>query len=137
MKTKNMLYKATEFKNIREIIQNTIKNYPNNNAFIIKNKPGTNEKYTNITYKEFGLDIDSLGSSLMKRGLKGKRIAIIAPNRYEWMVSYFATLNGVGIVVPLDKGLPDKEIEFLLAVGKGVFTHGFTTVDILTIHEGL
>ena len=114
MKPKNMLYKATEFKNLREVIQNTIKNYPNNNAFIIKNKPGTNQKYTNITYTQFGLDIDSLGSSLINRGLKGKRIAVIAPNRYEWMVSYLATVNGVGIVVPLDKGLPDKEIESLL-----------------------
>lgn len=114
MKSKNMLYKATEYKNLREVIKNAIEKYSDNNAFIIKNKQGTNKKYTNITYKQFGLDIDSLGSSLIKRGLKGKRIAIISPNRYEWIVSYLATVNGTGIVVPLDKGLPEKEIESLL-----------------------
>ena len=114
MKSKNMLYEAKEFKNLREIIQNSIEKYSDNNAFIIKNKQGSSKKYTNITYKQFGLDIDSLGSSLVKRGLKGKRIAVISPNRYEWMVSYLATINGTGIVVPLDKGLPDKEIESLL-----------------------
>lgn len=114
MKAKNKLYEAKGFKNLREIIQNSIEKYSDNNAFIIKNKQGSNKKYTNITYKQFGLDIDSLGSSLIKRGLKGKRVAIISPNRYEWMVSYLATVNGTGIVVPLDKGLPDKEIESLL-----------------------
>jgi len=114
MKSKNMLYKATEHKNLRDVIKNAIEKYSDNNAFIIKNKQGTNKKYTNITYKQFGLDIDSLGSSLIKRGLKGKRIAIISPNRYEWIVSYLATVNGTGIVVPLDKGLPEKEIESLL-----------------------
>lgn len=114
MKSKNMLYEAKEFKNLREIIQNSIEKYSDNNAFIIKNKQGSSKKYTNITYKQFGLDIDSLGSSLVKRGLKGKRIAVISPNRYEWMVSYLATINGTGIVVPLDKGLQDKEIESLL-----------------------
>ena len=114
MKSKNMLYIAKEFSNLREVIQNSIEKYPDNNAFIIKNKQGSNQKYTNITYTQFGLDIDSLGSSLIKRGLKGKRIAIISPNRYEWIVSYLATMNGTGIVVPLDKGLPNKEIESLL-----------------------
>lgn len=114
MKSKNMLYEAKEFKNIREVIQNAIKKYSCNNAFIIKNKEGSNQKYTNITYKQFGFDIDCLGSSLIKRKLKGKRIAIISPNRYEWIVSYLATVNGTGVVVPLDKGLPDKEIESLL-----------------------
>ncbi len=114
MKSKNMLYEAKEFKNIREIIQNAIEKYPYNNAFIIKNKAGAKEKYTNITYKQFGLDIDSLGSSLIKMGLKGKRIAVISPNRYEWIVSYLAIVNGTGVVVPLDKGLPNKEIESLM-----------------------
>lgn len=114
MKSKNMLYEAKEFKNLREIIKNSVEKYQYNNAFIIKNKQGSKEKYTEITYSQFGLDIDSLGSSLVKRGLKGKRIAVISPNRYEWMVSYLATINGTGIVVPLDKGLPNKEIESLL-----------------------
>ena len=118
MKSKNMLYKATEFKNLKELFKNKIEKYSENIAFIIKNRAGSNQKYTNITYKEFGLDIDSLGSSLIKRGLKGKRVAVIAPNRYEWIVSYLATINGVGIVVPLDKGLPNSEIESLLQRSK-------------------
>ena len=118
MKSKNMLYKATEFKNLKELFKNKIEKYADNNAFIVKNRAGSNQKYTKITYKEFGVDIDALGSSLIKKGLKGKRVAVIAPNRYEWIVSYLATVNGVGIVVPLDKGLPNSEIESLLQRSK-------------------
>lgn len=118
MKSKNELYKAKEFYNIREIFKNTVKEYPSNNAFIIKNKENSKQKYTNITYKEFDEEIDALGTSLVNKGLKGKRIAVISPNRYEWVLSYLAVLNGTGIVVPLDKGLPEKEIESLLIRSK-------------------
>lgn len=118
MKPKNKLYPAKEFYTIREIIKDAVKKYASNTAFIIKNKAGSNEKYTKITYKQFDEEIDALGTALIKRGLKGKRIAIISPNRYEWALSYFATVNGTGIVVPLDKGLPEKEIESLLQRSK-------------------
>ncbi len=47
-------------------------------------------------------------------GLKGKRIALISENRYEWEVAYLAVCCGTGIVVPLDKALPANEIEGLI-----------------------
>lgn len=37
---------------------------------------------------------------------------------YEWCVSYLAVVNGLGIVVPLDKGLPEEEIETSLKRSK-------------------
>lgn len=47
-------------------------------------------------------------------GLKDKRIAVIGENCYEWCVSYLAIVAGTGVVVPLDKSLPDNEIESLI-----------------------
>lgn len=114
MNLKNKIYNVKEFKNIREIMNNSIEKYPENKAFIIKNKDKNKEKYTNITYREFGEQINSFGSALINRGLKNKHIAVISPNRYEWALTYYAVLNGTGILVPLDKGLPDSEIESLL-----------------------
>ena len=114
MNLKNKIYDVKEFKNIREIMNNSIEKYPENKAFIIKNKDKNKEKYTNITYREFGEQINSFGSALINRGLKNKHIAVISPNRYEWALTYYAVLNGTGILVPLDKGLPDSEIESLL-----------------------
>ena len=114
MDSKNKIYDVKEFKNIREIINNSIEKYPENKAFIIKNKDKNKDKYTNVTYREFGEQINALGSALINKGLKNKHIAVISPNRYEWALTYYAVLNGTGILVPLDKGLPDSEIESLL-----------------------
>lgn len=46
--------------------------------------------------------------------MKGKRIAVIGENRYEWGLSYLAVTCGTGIVVPLDKSLPENEIKNLI-----------------------
>ena len=95
MKTYNKIYEAKEFKNIREVIDNSVNLYPNNKAFIIKEKEGKNVKYKNITYKEFQNQINCFGTALIDLGLKDKRVAIIAKNRYEWALTYVTVLNGV------------------------------------------
>lgn len=105
------LYNAKEFGNIREVIKNAVKEHPDNNAFILKETNGKDVEYKNITYTKFDKQIDCLGTALVSKGLKGKRIAVIGKNCYEWIVSYLAVVNGTGTVVPLDKGLPEKEIE--------------------------
>ena len=118
MKAYRKLYDAEKFDTIRDYINSAIKKYPNNNAFIIKNKNGKEISYTNVTYTMFGNDLKAFGTSLINRGLEGKKIAIIGKNRYEWILSFVATLCGVGITVPLDKGLPAQEIELSLKRAK-------------------
>lgn len=113
-KSKNDLFDAVEFDDIRGVVKNVIAKYPDNNAFIIKKKQGKDVEYENITYKRFGEEIDALGTALIDLGLKGKRVAVIGQNRYEWALGYLAVVNGTGVVVPLDKGLPEGEIESLL-----------------------
>ena len=105
------IYEKTNFKDIREAIKHGINKYSDCIAFTIKQKENKNVTYTNITYKQLGEEIDCLGTGLIKLGLKDKRIAIIGPNSYEWALSYISILFGVGVVVPLDKGLPAQEIE--------------------------
>ena len=114
MKENEVLFEAKEFENVREIVKSSCSKYPQNNAFIIKNKNGNEITYTNITYEMLENEIKSLGAALCSIGLHNKRIAIIAKNRYEWCLTYITTLCGVGIVVPLDKSLPKGEIESLL-----------------------
>ncbi len=110
MKAYRKLYEAEKFDTIREYISNGIKKYPNNNAFILKHKNGKEVSYTNITYTKFGENIKAFGTALINHGLENKRIAIIGKNRYEWAIAFVSTLCGVGITVPLDKGLPEQEI---------------------------
>ena len=71
------------------------------------------EDYTPITYKETLADVNALGTALLSRGLKGKKIGVIGENSYFWAVSYLAVACGVGVVVPLDKELSAAELEQL------------------------
>ena len=115
MKAIRKLYNPERRDTIRDYINHAVEKYPNNISFIIKNKIGKEVSYKNISYKDFGDDLKFLGTSLIELGLENKRIAIIGKNRYEWALSYFSVLNGVGITVPLDKGLPEQEIESSLS----------------------
>lgn len=109
------IYNVERYKDIREILKNAVEKYSDNTAFIIKEKIQKDVIYKNITFKEFYNDINNLGTALINKNLKDKKIAIIGKNRYEWCLSYLAVINGLGTVVPLDKGLPEKEIEYLLS----------------------
>ena len=51
---------------------------------------------------------------LKELGLKNKKIAVIGENSYRWFVTYMAVVCGVGVIVPLDKELPQNEILNLL-----------------------
>ena len=128
---KNKLYDATEFENIRDILNNAIAKYPSNIAFTIKNKENKEVKYRDITYKEFGDEINYLGTAFLRLGFKGKNVAVISKNRYEWALTYYAVLDGVGRIIPLDKGLPEQEIELSLIRSKAdviVFEESYTDI---------
>lgn len=47
-------------------------------------------------------------------GLQGKKIAVIGNNRYEWCTTYLAATTGGMIIVPLDKALPQNELQSLI-----------------------
>ena len=73
------------------------------------------EGFKGITYGQFGEDVMNLGEGLSKAfKLKGEKIMIIGETTYQWYVSYTACLCGSGIAVPLDKELPDNELENII-----------------------
>lgn len=103
-------YTQTHYKTIKEIFQRSIVEYADSPCILEKFK--SKEEFTTITFKEFGKDVCSLGTGLIEKfNLKNSRIIIIGENTYHWYVSYMAMLCGVGIAVPVDKELPENEIE--------------------------
>ena len=112
------IYDAEKFDNIRDIMANAVKLYPNNVAFKIKHKNGKEVSYTDITYSEFQKEINEFGAGLMAMGYKDKRVAVIGKNSYPWALTYCTVLGGLGVLVPLDKGLPEAEIELSLKRSK-------------------
>ena len=112
------LFNPKEFNNIKEIICNSAKEYNSGTAFTIKNKEGDKTTYTDISYTQFLNDINALGTAFYNLGLKGKRIAIIGKNRYEWILSHLANQFGSIVSVPLDKDLQLEELESSLIRSK-------------------
>lgn len=105
------IFDAKEFKNIKEIIYNSSNKYNDSTAFVIKHQEKKNVSYENISYARLLKDINKLGTALYNIGLKGKRIAIIGKNRYEWVIGHLANLLGGIVSVPLDKDLQYEELE--------------------------
>ena len=116
-KSKRKLYEGEVLNNYRELVNRYKTRYANNIAFEYK-KDVHDEEPIKITYAQFAKDIEYLGSGLLTLELKNKRVAIIAPNRYEWCVSYLAVGTAGLTVVPLDKSLPNNEIESLIVRSK-------------------
>ena len=113
-----ILRQATKFENIKEIIYNSVKMYPNHVAFVTKIIKEKGVTYKNTTYKKMLDEINALGSALYKLGLKGKRIAICGRNRYEWALTHLSCLLGGMCSVPLDKELQVDELEDSLVRSK-------------------
>ena len=111
MKMKKLVVDAKNFNNVKEIIYNSAECYGEQTAFVIKHKNGKEIEYENVTYKRFLEDINKLGTAFFNMNFKGKRIAIIGKNRYEWVLTHFACLLGGIVSVPLDKDLQYEELE--------------------------
>lgn len=101
--------------NYRELIENSNNLYGNNVAYKYKKDYTAKQpEYIEKTYSQTVNDIKAFSTALLNLGLRGKKVVVIGGNRYEWCVSYLAVTCGDMVIVPLDKALPDNEIETLV-----------------------
>jgi len=101
-----------EMVTLKDLLKGSAKLYPDNAAFWVKKKRGS--EYLPINYTLLDHDVDSIGTMLYELGLKGKPVAIMGQGCYEWIVTYLAVMNGSCISVPIDKELSGPEIDNLL-----------------------
>ena len=106
------IHECMKFTDLRDMLEKSGEAYGDRPAYIFKTEQ--EGVFKEISHKEFRNDIKALGTKLVNMGLKDKRIAVISENRYEWGIVYLAVVTGTGIIVPLDKSLPDNEIENLI-----------------------
>ncbi len=102
------------YRDFRELLTGCAERFGDDTAFQIKTGKETKNaaaQYRTRSFVELRRDVDALGTAFLKRGMLGKRLAIIGKNRYEWILGYWAHLCGLGIVVPLDKDLPLEELQ--------------------------
>ena len=105
------LKQCIEVNDLKDMLKKTGEIYGDRPAYKIRI---AENNYKVFTHKEVREMIDGLGTALIDLGLKGKRIAVIGENRYEWEIAYLAIVCGTGIVVPLDRSLPENELKKLV-----------------------
>lgn len=108
-------YDVRKIRDIKDLVNSSAEIYQNKAAYLVKNSM---REYEEVSFNQAKKNMDELGTALINLGLKGEKIAVIGENRYEWAISYLAVICGTGIVVPLDRMLPENEIESCLKRGE-------------------
>ncbi|MBR5315429.1 MAG: AMP-binding protein [Firmicutes bacterium] len=113
-------YAERRFANIRELVSVTCDTFKEKTAFQIRDgKDG----YRYITFSQFGNQFYNLATYFLNQGYKGKRIAVVGKNSYQWALSYVAATT-VGCVVPLDKEIHESDMNTFINAGDCVCVCG-------------
>ena len=107
-------YKELRFSLFREIIDHIGEKFKNRIALQIKT--GLKE-YKEITFATFREHYYRMCTYLLKKGFRGKRLAISGKNCYEWVISHLASAT-VGVAVPIDKELAGEDIAEFMKAGE-------------------
>ena len=97
-------------KNYVEFMEHINKNFRDQNA-IYEKKDG------NFLGKKFGElydDVQTFAKKLYTLGLKGKNIAVIGANCYDWIVTYFSVITYVGVLIPIDDTWTEYDLKNIM-----------------------
>ena len=86
-------------KNLREMLLHARNSYGDRDMLRVRTE---DRQVKGIKHEAFMRDMNAFGDALLGLGLAGKKVAVIGPTSYEWLVSYFSVVCGVGIAVPID-----------------------------------
>ncbi|MBR6531716.1 MAG: AMP-binding protein [Clostridia bacterium] len=116
-----------EPKDLKELVEYCAKQYGDSKAFWYREK---NDEIVK-SFKQVADDVRALGTYLHSIGFHGKHIAIMGENSYEWIISYFAVVNGGNVVVPIDKENVAADVKFQLTQSDAeLFLYSDTYADI-------
>ena len=100
-----------DFKSIREAIERVAGCYPDNPIFAELNDQ---KEIVSMTGREVLEEMMNLGEGLIRSGLQGRHIAIVAENCVRYVMSDITISSGVGIVTPIDVNAPVELLAKLL-----------------------
>lgn len=108
IKNKNYPYEEVyELVNLKDMLIQKVLLQPQLTAFVYPCSTGEMRK----TYFDVKEDVDAFGAWMYSKKIRGgKHVVITGENSYEWLVAFFATVNGGNVAVAIDKGLPEKEV---------------------------
>ena len=95
-----------------------------------------NKEVKEISYSDFFETINHLGTAFSTLSIAGKHIAIIGDTHPMWVATFYATVCGGSVAVPLDKEITEEQIVNFLNLSEAVaviYTSRFN--KILTAHK--
>ena len=94
------------FGSLRQLITESAELYGDKTMYAYKR--GKNQ--LTFSYNEGLSAFNAIGNAFAKIGLLGKTVAVIGDTDPYYIMTYFATVSGNGVIVPLDKEISRDEI---------------------------
>ena len=106
--------RARECADLRSLVSDAARRSPDH-PYLVYKRAGALET---LTFEDFRERLFALGEAFFEMNLAGASVAVIGETSPEWILSYLATVDCGGVVVPLDKELAREEIcNFINKVG--------------------
>lgn len=99
-------YTVNDINNLKEMLCEVVFDHGERIAFLEK----ADGEYAPVTYRKFMGDVFALGTALSDMGLSDTNIMILGENSYAWALSYMSVVCGLGVAVPVDFRLAEREI---------------------------
>ena len=94
---------------ISENLRNTVHKFPDNDALICV------QQGYRATYRQFWEQVETVAKAFLAINVKkGDRVAIWAPNRYEWVLTQYATARIGAILVNINPAYRTSELGYVL-----------------------
>lgn len=112
----NTLVQTRSIPNLAVLIRENAELYKDSPCYIYKDKKEIKE----YSYRSLYENATQFGAALEKLDLLGKPVAIIGEADPAYMTTYYAVVNGNGVIIPLDKEISDEEIVNFLILSEAV-----------------
>ncbi len=106
-----MVYDVRIIKTFRELLDSSVEEFGEKEAFVLKE----NGELKEISYNRLKQDVRALAAYIRATVPDNGTVALIGPNSYSWAISYLAVTCGVGVVVPIDRELKKDDIFGILS----------------------
>lgn len=93
---------------MRELVVGSAELYQDKPRYIYKSKKTRELVY--VTFNDFLNEMNRIGTAFIQMGLGGKTVAVIGETHPTYITTYYAVVNGNGVIVPLDKEINDEEL---------------------------
>jgi fatty-acyl-CoA synthase len=108
-------------------LRRAVERFPDREALVVRS-----QKYR-ATYQDLWQQTSALAKALLARGIeKGDRVGIWSPNRYEWVITQYATARIGAILVNVNPAYKVRELEYALnqsGVRLLLHSRGFRATD--------